>query len=289
MSEKYPDRRLMEEIAEFAYHIRRHALAMVHVANSSHIGGSLSCVEAVAVLYHHVLNVKPDDPDWADRDRFTFSKGHCCVSLYAALAMKGFFPVSELAGYAQLGSRLMGHASHKIPGVEWSTGSLGHGLGFSCGQALAAKRKKCPWNVYTLLSDGEMDEGSTWEAILFAGHHRLDNFIAIIDHNKQQALGYTRDILDLGSLGTKLESFGWATCDVDGHDVGALIQALDQGSKSDKPFGIVSHTTKGKGVAYMEDNMAWHYKAPKTQEELDLALKQLQQSYEAEWASATPQ
>lgn len=252
---------------------------MVHRANSSHIGGSLSCADILAVLYERVMRYRAEDPAWADRDRFVMSKGHCCAALYAALALKGFFPLDWLKGYAQSGSILMGHASHKVPGVEWSTGSLGHGLGLATGQAYAAKIRRAPWNVYVLLSDGEMDEGSTWEAVLFAAHHRLESLCAIIDQNGQQALGDTSAVLDLGSLRQKFEAFGWDARDVDGHDLGALEAALAAARAPGKPRCLVAHTVKGKGVAYMENNMEWHYRAPKTPELLEKALRQLELSY----------
>jgi len=265
--------------AEFAFQIRRWSLEMVHRANSSHIGGSLSCADILAVLYERVMRYRAEDPAWADRDRFVMSKGHCCAALYAALALKGFFPLDWLKGYAQSGSILMGHASHKVPGVEWSTGSLGHGLGLATGQAYAAKIRRAPWNVYVLLSDGEMDEGSTWEAVLFAAHHRLESLCAIIDQNGQQALGDTSAVLDLGSLRQKFEAFGWDARDVDGHDLGALEAALAAARAPGKPRCLVAHTVKGKGVAYMENNMEWHYRAPKTPELLEKALRQLELSY----------
>jgi transketolase len=269
----------LAEVEEFAYQIRRHVLRMVHLADSSHVGGTLSCADIVAVLYGAILRVRPAEPAWPDRDRFVLSKGHCCAGLYAALAMRGFFPVEQLDGYGRSGTLLMGHASHKIPGVEWSTGSLGHGLGLACGQALAGRRRGEHWRVFALCSDGEMDEGSSWEAILFAGHHRLSNLYAIIDRNQQQALGYTRDILDLGALSRKFEAFGWEAVDVDGHDLEALVHELGSPSREEKPKCIVAHTVKGKGVGFMEDKMEWHYKSPKTPELLARALAELAAAY----------
>lgn len=266
--------RLYDEIAAYAYAIRRHTLQMVGRADASHVGGALSMTDALAVLYYHVLRVRPDDPQWPARDRFILSKGHCCSGLYSALALKGFFPVSELETYGNSDSRLMNHVSHVVPGVEWSTGSLGHGLGLACGQALAGQRKKQAWRVFCILSDGELDEGSTWEAVLFAGHHRLSNLWAVVDANKIQSLGDTKDVLDLGSIRAKFEAFGWEAVDVDGHDVSALISTFAR-PWGDRPRCIVAHTVKGKGVAYMENKLEWHYRAPKTKELLDLALQQL--------------
>jgi len=174
--------------------IRIRSLQTVHVAKASHIGGALSMADLVAVLYSDVLRVRAQQPAWVERDRSILSKGHCCTALYAALALKGFFPIDELDTYGWDGSRLMAHASHKVPGVEFSTGSLGHGLPFGCGQALAAKRRNLSWRVFVMLSDGELDEGSNWEAILFAPQHRLDNLVAIVDYNKIQSLGSVAEV-----------------------------------------------------------------------------------------------
>ena len=173
---------MISEGAEFASQIRQHALKMVHAARASHIGGVLSMADLLAVLYTDTLKVRPEDPQWPDRDRFILSKGHCCAGVYAALALRGFIPLEELQTYGRDGSRLMAHISHKVPGVEFSTGSLGHGLPFGCGRALAAKRRGNDWRVFVMLSDGELNEGSNWEAILFAPHHRLDNLVFIVVH-----------------------------------------------------------------------------------------------------------
>ncbi len=272
---------LNRDIAAYAYAIRRHVLQMVGRANASHVGGVLSMADALAVLYHHVLHVRPADPQWPDRDRFVLSKGHCCSGLYAALALKGFIPLEELDTYGDSDSRLMNHVSHMVPGVEWSTGSLGHGLGLACGQALAARRKKQPWRVFCVLSDGELNEGSNWEAILFAGHHKLSNLWAVVDANKIQSLGDTKDVLDLNSIRAKFEAFGWESVDVDGHDIPSLVAAFDR-SWGDRPRCLVAHTLKGKGVAYMEHKLEWHYRAPKTKDLLDLALDQLATAYPEE-------
>jgi transketolase len=272
------DEATLKSLADYAYQIRRHALHMVARADSSHIGGALSMADILAVLYGAVLKVRPQEPLWPDRDRFVLSKGHCCSALYAALALKGFIPVSELDGYGQSGSRLMCHASHEVPGVEWSTGSLGHGLGLATGQALVGKRLHKPWRAVAVLSDGELDEGSNWEAILFAGHHKLDNLTVAVDANRIQSLGHTKDIIDLGSIAAKFRSCGWEAVEVDGHDVGALLRAF-RSMKAHQPHVVVAHTIKGKGVSYMEDKLEWHYRAPKTEELLSLALQQLASHY----------
>lgn len=277
--QRSPDEeRALRELADYAYAIRRHALQMVARADSSHIGGALSMADIVAVLYGDVLRVRPGEPWWPDRDRFILSKGHCCSGLYAALALKGFFPVDELQLYGQAGSRLMCHVSHEVPGVEWSTGSLGHGLGIACGQALVGKRQGRSWRVFAVLSDGELDEGSTWEAILFAGHHRLDNLHVVVDENRIQSLGHTKDVLDLKSIAAKFEACQWETVEVDGHDVGALRDAFRR-PWGHRPRCVVAHTVKGKGVSFMEDKLEWHYRAPKTAELLHLALEQLASHY----------
>lgn len=255
--------------------IRAHTVQMVHRANASHVGGGLSMADLLAVLYDEVLRVYPDQPVHPNRDRFILSKGHCCAALYATLAMKGFFPVEELQQFGQDGSRLMTHISHKAPGVEFSTGSLGHGLGLGCGKALAAKRQNLPWRVFVMLSDGELDEGSNWEAILCAPHHRLDNLVAIVDYNKIQSLGSVEQVLDLDPLAEKFRAFGWAVKEFDGHDHDAIRQALrsipfEQG----KPGCLIAHTVKGKGVDFMEDKLLWHYRSL-TAEQVKQALDQL--------------
>lgn len=266
------------ELKAYAYAIREQALRMVARADSSHIGGTLSIADIMAVLYGSILRVRPDDPDWSDRDRFLLSKGHCCSGLYAALALKGFFPVSELDTYGLNGSRLMCHVSHAVPGVEWSTGSLGHALGIACGQALIAKRTGKAWLVFVVMSDGELDEGSVWEAILFAGHHHLGNLQVVVDYNKIQSLGSVEEVLSLGSIKAKFESFGWEASEVDGHNLEALQSAISK-PRNEKPRCLVAHTIKGKGVDYMENKLEWHYRAPKTAELLDEALVQLKKNY----------
>lgn len=259
-----------------ASQIRHHALSMVHRADASHIGGALSMTDLVAVLYAEVLRVRPDDPTWSQRDRFILSKGHCCSAIYAALALRGFFPLDELQTFGADGSRLMTHISHKVPGVEFSTGSLGHGLPFACGKALAAKKAHADWRVFVILSDGELDEGSNWEAILFAPQHRLDNLTLIVDYNKIQSLGDVKDVLDLHPLADKFRAFRWAVCEVDGHDHAAIRAAFAAlPIEPGRPSCVIAHTIKGKGVDYMENQLRWHYKSP-NQEQLTEAHRQLQ-------------
>jgi transketolase len=215
------------------------------------------------------------NPKNPDRDRFLLSKGHACTGLYAVLALKGFFPISNLESYAQDGSDFTSHTNHHIPGVEISAGTLGHALSISCGLALAAKRKSHNCKTYCLLSDGELDEGSNWEAVLFAPQLKLDNLILIVDYNKIQSLGNVKDIIDLNPLTEKFNAFRWETIEVDGHDHKSLKKALLHVRKlTGKPKVIIAHTIKGKGISFMENKLLWHYKSP-GREELDLAINEL--------------
>jgi len=249
---------------------------MTHRAKSSHVGTSLSIADLLAVLYGGALRVDPGRPDAPDRDRFILSKGHGCAALYATLAEGGFFPLEWLDTYCQDGSRLAGHITHYgVPGVEVSTGSLGHGLSIGCGMALAGKREERPYRVFVLLSDGECDEGSTWEAALFAPHHCLDNLVAIVDYNKIQAFGTVKEVLDLEPLADKWRAFRWAVQEIDGHDYSQIDNALTSiPFEPGKPSCIVAHTIKGKGVSFMENQLAWHYKSPNA-EQLAQALAEL--------------
>ena len=259
-------------ISQFATTIRAHALRMVHRANASHIGTCLSIADLLAVLYGNVLHVNPAQRDLPDRDRFILSKGHGAAALYAALAERGFFPLDWLQTYCQNGARLAGHVTYGVPGVEVSTGSLGHGLSIGCGMALAGKREKRPYRVFVMLSDGECDEGSIWEAALFAPHHHLDNLIAIVDYNKIQSFGAVKDVLDLEPLADKWRAFRWTAREIDGHDHSQIEQTLAQVPfEPGKPSVIIAHTIKGKGVSFMENQLAWHYRSPNS-EQLTLAL-----------------
>jgi len=258
-----------------ATRIRAHALKMTHRARSSHIGGSLSIADLLAVLYGGVLRVDPSRPDWPDRDRFILSKGHAAAAAYAALAERGFFPIEWLNTYYLDGSHLAGHITRDVLGVEASTGSLGHGLSIGCGMALAGNRDNMPYRVFVLLSDGECDEGSTWEAALFAPHHHLDNIIAIVDYNKIQSFGTVKEVLDLEPLANKWQTFGWAVREIDGHDFGQIEKTLlSVPFKPERPSCIIAHTVKGKGVSFMENQLAWHYMPP-NDDELRQALVEL--------------
>lgn len=244
---------------ELARRIRRHALRMTHRTRASHIGSCLSLADILAVLYGRVLDVDPRDPRRPDRDRLIVSKGHAAAAVYAALAECGFFPVAQLDGYCEDGSLLAGHVSHHVPGVEVSTGSLGHGPSIACGLALAARADGRRNRVVAVLSDGECDEGSVWEAALFAPHHRLANLSIIIDHNKIQSFGSVKDVLNLHPFAEKWASFGWAVREVDGHDHDALAAAL--APEPERPLAVIAHTIKGKGVSFMEGELAWHYRS----------------------------
>ncbi len=252
-------------VRELAKRIRKHSVSMTAKANASHIGSSLSIADLLAVLYSTVLRIDPSRPEWPDRDRFILSKGHGCAALYAVLAECGFFPVQSLGTYYQDGTQFPGHATHKgIPGVEVSTGSLGHGLTMGTGMALAAKRDGRDCRVFCLLSDGECDEGSTWEPVLFAPQHKLDNLVAVVDYNKIQSLGRVEEVIDLEPLAAKWRAFGWATCEIDGHDCEAIEKALAAIPFEDgRPSCIIAHTIKGKGISFMEDKLLWHYRAPR--------------------------
>jgi transketolase len=263
-------------IAEFSNRIRKHCVRMTSRANASHIGSSFSMADLVAVLYGKVLLVDPARPDWPERDRFVLSKGHGCAALYAALAECGFFPMTWLDTYCLDGSPLAGHVCHHVPGVEFSTGSLGHGLPVATGMALAARRDGKSHRVFCLLSDGECDAGSTWEPILFAPHHRLDNLIAIVDYNKIQSLGRVKEVIDLDPLSDKWRAFGWAVREIDGHDLDAIERALSEVPyEANRPSCIIAHTIKGKGVSFMEDQLLWHYKAP-LGEDFERAMAELE-------------
>ena len=267
---------MLTDTTKLAREIRAEAIKMVARANASHIAGALSMADLLAVLYGEILHVRPEQPDWTERDRFILSKGHSCTGVYATLALRGFFPLSELQTYGQDDSRLMSHISHKVPGVEFSTGSLGHGLPFGCGKALAAKRQKKSWRTFVMLSDGELDEGSNWEAILFAPHHRLDNLVAIVDYNKIQSLGSVKDVLDLHPLADKFRAFNWAVRELDGHNHEDISDSLNNlPLEPGKPSCLIAHTVKGKGVDFMEGKLQWHYSSPKP-DQLQEALRQLE-------------
>ncbi|MCA9080762.1 MAG: transketolase [Planctomycetaceae bacterium] len=267
----------MTDLKHLAQRIRLHALRMTSVGGSAHVGAAMSMADILATLYGGTLNVDPNDPQKPDRDRFILSKGHAGAAVYAALAETGFFPVEQLKTHFQNGSKLSGHVSHKgIPGVELSTGSLGHGLGVATGMAYAAKLKGATHRVYCLLSDGECDEGSNWEAILFAGHHQLNNLVAIIDYNKIQSLAPVSETLALEPFADKWRAFGWGVVECDGHDHAQLRECFAElPAQGGQPTVVIAHTIKGKGVSFMENTVEWHYFTARG-EKFDQALRELQ-------------
>jgi len=261
-----------------AAEIRCDVLEMVHRARAAHVASSLSVADVLAVLYSEVLRHRPDDPGWAGRDRLILSKGHAAAAGYAALARSGYFGVELLEEYCENDSPLAGHvtASVDAPGVELSTGSLGHGLPVGAGMALHASRAAAGHRVFVVLSDGECDEGSTWEAALFSAHHNLANLCVVVDYNRIQSFGRVEDVLGLEPLADKWRAFGWDVQEVDGHDHGALQSALGA-THPTKPRVIVARTVKGKGVSFMEDDLLWHYRSP-DDEQLAKALAEVRNS-----------
>jgi len=264
------------DLENMAKQLRRHVITMIATAGSGHPGGSLSAADIVTALYFKVMHHQPENPQWPDRDRFVLSKGHAAPILYAALAECGYFPVEELSTLRKLGSRLQGHTDRTLtPGVEMSAGSLGQGLSYGIGMALAGRLDKGNYRVYVLLGDGECDEGQVWEAAMFGPHHRMDNITAIIDHNDLQLDGRVCDIMGLEPLGDKWRAFNWNVLDINGHDMKEILGALKKaGEIKGKPTVIIAHTVKGKGVSFMEGNVDFHGKAPNPQE-TEQALKEL--------------
>jgi transketolase len=264
------------DTTELARRIRLHVLRMTNRAGSSHVGSVFACADILAVLYGSILQYDPGNPAWPARDRFLLSKGHAGSGVYATLAECGFFPLQKLETHFQDGSDLCGHVSHKgIPGVELSTGSLGHGLSIGAGMAYAARLDGRAYRVFVLLSDGECDEGATWEGALFAGHHQLDNLVAIVDYNKIQCLDFVKDVLDLEPFASKWASFRWAVREVAGHDHEALGRILSEVPfEPGRPSCVIAHTVKGKGVSFMENTILWHYRTAKGAE-FEAALAEL--------------
>ncbi len=250
----------MHECREMARKVRAHCLRMTHHGRSGHVGSMLSMAELISVLYLRILHVDPHNPRKPDRDRFILSKGHGGGAVYAVLAELGFFPREWLMTYYRDDGKLMGHISHHVPGVEFSTGSLGHGLPVACGMALAGKRAGWKHRYFCLVSDGDCNAGATWEAIFLAAQHRLDNLTVIFDYNKVQALGFSKDVLNLEPLADKLSACGWAYREVDGHDVGQIDAALQcLPFQPECPSWVTAHTVKGKGVSFMENTVSCHY------------------------------
>lgn len=262
---------------ELAWKIRRHGVEMTHLSGGSHIGAIMSVADIIAVLYTDILRYDSKNPKWLERDRFILSKGHAGAAIYAALAETGFFPIEELKTHYANGSRLSGHVSHHLPGVDFSTGSLGHGLSAAAGMALTAKKSKKSHRVFAVLGDGECNEGSVWEAAMFANHFQLDNLVAVIDHNHMQSLDTCDKTLALESFADKWRSFGWNVKDIDGHDHVQLRAALGTMELNSRPTVVIANTVKGKGVSFMENDILWHYRFPHDGWEYDGAVNELHQ------------
>jgi transketolase len=265
----------MNSSIQLAAQFRFKAVEMSHNAGAAHLASSLSCIDIVAVLYHSILRLDPNNTKWENRDRFILSKGHAATALYAALAHKGIILDNDLMTYGKAGSLLEEHPSPKLPGVEAATGSLGHGLPCGCGISLAARIKGQDYRTFVLMSDGECNEGSVWEACMFAAANKLGNLCAFVDFNKWQATGRSKEVLALDPMVDKFKSFGWDVHEIDGHDHQQILSAVSQVSIANpKPTMVVSHTIKGKGISFMEDDNNWHYRVP-TLEEVNLAKIEL--------------
>jgi transketolase len=263
------------ELKRKAVQARKDILTMLEAAGSGHPGGSLSIVEILLALYDSVMRHKPGNPEWADRDRFILSKGHCCPALYAVLADYGYFPKEELMTLRQIGTRLQGHPQRGLPGVEISSGSLGQGLSIANGMALAARIDKRDIRIYCLMGDGEINEGQIWEAAMTAAHYKLDTLCGIVDYNKYCIDGPLEEIMGIEPIAQKWSSFGWHTLEIHGHSFEELLKAFDEAKTvKEKPTVIIAHTIKGKGVSFMECNNKWHGVAP-TKDELKQAFQEL--------------
>lgn len=268
-------------LAERAAEIRLRLLDAIYHAKSGHPGGSLSISDLLAYLYFREMRIDPNHPQDPKRDRFVLSKGHCCPALYSTLAIRGFFPVEDLNTLRKLGSYLSGHPDMKnVPGVDMSTGSLGQGISAAAGMALVGKRSGAPYRVFSILGDGELQEGQVWEAAMFAGHYGLNNLIAFVDFNHLQIDGDVREVMNPTPIDRKFEAFGWYAQCIDGHSFEQIEAAIENAKRSDKPSVIVCTTVKGKGVSFMENQAGWHGKAPKA-EEYEIAMRELTAAYEA--------
>lgn len=269
------DKTKIAKLKKIANEIRKESLIMVHDAKSGHIGGSLSEAEILAVLYFSKLKLDSKKPNWPDRDRFVLSKGHACPAYYSALAMKGFFDKKELKNFRKINSMLQGHPELNTPGVDFAGGSLGQGVCFANGIALAGKLDKKNYKVYALIGDGEAQEGAVWEAAMAASYHKLDNLVVILDKNQVQETGKTKDVMDIDPALDKWKAFGFEVFEIDGHNIEQIIDALDKADKvQGKPVMIVANTIKGKGVSFMELNCKFHGKAP-DDEQFEQAMSEL--------------
>lgn len=268
----------MDKCKAIAKQIRIDSVKMTNRAHSGHVGSMLSMAELIAVLYEKILNVDPKNPEMENRDRFLLSKGHAAAGVYSALAQKGFIPTEWLERYYCDDGKLMGHISHKLPGVEFSTGSLGHGLPVATGMAIAARYAKSDRRIFCMSSDGDMNEGSTWEAIMFAAQEKLSNLTLIIDYNRVQALGHSKDVIDLSDLKTRLEAFGWSVAEIDGHNVEEIYETLSKVPFDEKkPSAVIAYTVKCKGIPELEDTVKSHYKFV-ADEDLERVIKEIEEA-----------
>ncbi len=267
---------IVTELRGRARAVRVATVRMAHDGKTPHVGSALSCVDLLVGLYFHAMRIEPQAKPFDNQDRFVLSKGHGCMSYYATLAERGYFARSLLATYAQNGGRLAEHPSPQgVPGIEVATGSLGHGLAVGAGAALARQLDGRPGRTFVMLSDGECNEGSVWEAAMFASGRKLESLTAIVDYNKLQAMGRSNEVTGLAPLADKWRAFGWATCEIDGHDMDQIVRVLDDlPLASGQPSAIVAHTVKGKGVSFMEDDLEWHYRPP-NDDDLERALLEL--------------
>ena len=263
-----------DDLALKAIRLRKRLLRLIANVGAGHTGGSLSCIDILNVLYNRILRIAPETIDDPHRDRYVQSKGHSVEALYVVLADRGFFPDAELDTVCRHHSPYIGHPTRKVRGIEMNTGALGHGLPICLGMAIAGKMDKAPYRVFTLLGDGELAEGSNWEAAMAASHYRLDNLVAILDHNALQITGSTREVMNNEPLAAKFRAFGWEVREVGGHDYGELTRALTEPPAGQNPVFLIAQTLKGKGVSFMENAVRWHHAVP-SDEELARALAEL--------------
>jgi transketolase len=266
----------IQELKEIAREVRCHVVKMINLAQVGHPGGSLSAVDLLVALYFHIMRIDPLNPNWEERDRFILSKGHAASALYATLALKGFFALTDLETFGKINSKLQVHPDmRKVPGVEASTGALGQGLSIGVGLALGGRLSRLNYHVYVLMGDGELQEGQVWEAAMCASHYKLDNLTAIVDYNQVQLMGPIDQVMSIGNLNDKWNSFGWSVFEIDGHNFSQIVDAcLGALSTKGKPSVIIAHTVKGKGCSFMEGRYEWHGK-PLSNEDLVRALKEL--------------
>ena len=272
-----PSEKIITELKLKAKQLRKEILTIIYKAQSGHPGGSLSAIDMLVALYYYKLNIKPKDSKWEDRDRFVLSKGHCSPAIYSVLADRGFFPKAELEGYRKIGRMLQGHPELNTPGIEFAGGSLGQGISFSVGLALAGKIDKKNYKVYAMIGDGETQEGVVWEASMAAAHYKLNNLVVILDKNQVQQTGKVKDVMDIGNAAEKWKAFGFNVLEINGHDMKECVSALDKATSfnNNKPTIIVSNTIKGKGVSFMELNHKFHGKSP-NEEEYKKAIKEIE-------------